>query len=406
MENSASEMAKTTEMIHIGRSQRQVHTPTKNMELAYEGGSGIFEKMNLWVIDHSRVKTKERVTLFRLLATMINAGLSLVKALYILEEQAENPKIKRVCAHLRNTVENGQSLSDGMRKYPDVFEDAQVGMLRSGEATGQLNEVLLQIADQMEASAKLKGKIKGAMMYPIAIIIVLFLVVGAVTVLVIPKLKDMFNNGGVELPQATKMLIATSEFLTSTTFSVPNWAFSGLLLISIPFIIGQLRRHYDTAKYYWDIFLFSLPIFGNLARKVVLARFCRSISTLLKSGISITKTLDITGDVVGSELYRRRIRLIAEDVSQGITIAENIRGQKRMWPIMLVSMMDVGEQTAQIDSISAKLAEFYEEEVDNIVKNLSSLMEPLIIVFIGIVVGFLVAAIMGPIMQMSEVATA
>ena len=159
-------------------------------------------------------------------------------------------------------------------------------------------------------------------------------------------------------------------------------------------------------KYYWDIFLFSVPVFGPLARKVVLARFCRSISTLLRSGITITKTLEITSEVVGSEVYRRRIMLISDDVSQGITIAENIKGQKKMWPIMLVSMIGVGEQTAQLDSVSEKLSEFYEDEVDNIVKNLSSLMEPIIILLIGVVVGFLVAAIMGPIMNMSEVATA
>lgn len=395
------------EMIHIGQAQGQLKASDKKemMSVGQESG-GTMDRINNWIIDHSGVKVKERVTLFRLLATMINAGLSLVKALFILEEQAQNPKIQRVCAYLRHTVENGRSLSEGMHKYPDVFEDAQIGMLRSGEATGQLNQVLLQIADQMESSAKLKGKIKGAMMYPIAIILVLILVVGAVSVLVIPKLEDMFNAGGAELPKSTQALIALSNFLTSSAFFIPNWLLTVIVLASIPFIIGKLKQKYDTAKYYWDAFLFSIPIFGKLARKVILARFCRSISTLLKSGISITKALDITGDVVGSEMYRRRIRLIAEDVSQGITIAENIKGQKRMWPIMLVSMIDVGEQTAQIDSISSKLAEFYEDEVDTIVKNLSSLMEPLIIVFIGSIVGFLVSAIMSPIMKMSEVATA
>ncbi len=370
-----------------------------------EAGGNVIDRINVWLVEHGSVKTKERVTLFRLLATMINAGLSLVKSLYILEDQAKNPKVKRVCAHLRHTVEMGRNLSEGMHKYPDVFEDAQIGMLRSGEVSGKLNEVLIEVADQMEASAKIKGKIKGAMMYPIAIVFVLVCVVGAVTVLVIPNLQDMFEAGGAELPKSTQMLIALSEFLTASWLFLPNW----MMCIVATFIFIMLLNKWKATrngKFYWDHFVFTVPVFGGLARKVVLARFCRSISTLLRSGISITKTLDITGDVVGSEVYRRRIAFISEDVSQGITIAENIKGQEKMWPIMLVSMVGVGEQTAQLDGVTQKLAEFYEDEVDNIVKNLSSLMEPIIILLIGGVVGFLVAAIMGPIMKMSEVATA
>lgn len=392
-------------MIHIGKAQTQIMSPGVTGEIPEETSGSFVDKINLWLVDHSGLKVKERVTMFRLMATMINAGLSLVKTLQILEDQTKNMKVKRVCSHLRHTVEMGRNLSEGMKKYPDVFEDSQIGMLKSGEASGNLNKVLLQVADQMEASAKIKGKIKGAMMYPIAIVVVLFVVVGAVTVLVIPKLQDMFLSGGKELPKSTQMLIKLSDFLTGNTLFLPNWALCIVGAFIFFILLGQWKKT-KSGKYYWDQFVFAVPIFGNLARKVALARFCRSISTLLKSGISITKTLDITSEVVGSEVYRRRIALISEDVSQGISIAENIKGQERMWPIMLVSMISVGEQTAQLDNVSIKLAEFYEEEVDNIVKNLSSLMEPIIILVIGGVVGFLVAAIMSPIMNMSEAATA
>lgn len=392
-------------MIHIGKAESEARAVAAQQMLEQKRSGGAMQRINDWIVDHGKVKIKERVTLFRLLATMINAGLSLVKALMILEEQADNPKVKRVCAHLRHIVENGQSLSVGMKDYPDVFEDAQIGMLHSGEVSGKLNDVLLSIADQMEASAKIKGKIKGAMMYPVAIVFVLFSVVGAVTVLVIPKLKSMFEAGGKELPKSTQMLITLSDFLTGSTLGIPNWA---MTIGGIFAFIQALNRWKRTksGKFYWDNFIFAMPIFGKLSRKVVLARFCRSVATLLRSGITITKALEITSEVVGSEVYRRRIMLISDDVSQGITIAENIKGQKKMWPVMLVSMIGVGEQTAQLDGVSEKLAEFYEDEVDNIVKNLSSLMEPIIILVIGVVVGFLVAAIMGPIMNMSEVATA
>ncbi len=392
------------QMIHIGKAESEAKLTQQQIQEQHRSG-GFMQKFNDFLIEHGKVKIKERVTLFRLLATMINAGLSLVKALLILEEQAQNPKVKRVCEYLRHTVESGQPLSVGMRKYPDVFEDAQIGMLHSGEVSGKLNNVLLDIADQMEASAKIKGKIKGAMMYPIAIIFVLVCVVGAVTVLVIPNLKSMFEQGGKELPKSTQVLITLSDFLIGSALIVPNWVLCIIVAFGFFTALGKWKKTRN-GKYYWDKFLFSVPVFGNLARKVVLARFCRSISTLLRSGITITKTLEITSEVVGSEVYRRRIVLISDDVTQGITIAENIKGQKKMWPIMLVSMIGVGEQTAQLDGVSEKLAEFYEDEVDNIVKNLSSLMEPIIILLIGIVVGFLVAAIMGPIMNMSEVATA
>ncbi len=390
-------------MIHIGKAESEIQQGTQMQEQKRTGG--FVQKINDFMIEHGKVKIKERVTLFRLLATMINAGLSLVKALLILEEQAQNPKVKRVCEHLRHTVEGGQPLSVGMRQYPDVFEDAQIGMLHSGEISGKLNNVLLDIADQMEASAKIKGKIKGAMMYPIAIVFVLVCVVGAVTVMVIPNLKSMFEQGGKELPKSTQVLITLSDFLIGSALIVPNWILCIIAAFGFFMALGKWKKT-KNGKYYWDKFIFSTPVFGNLARKVVLARFCRSLSTLLRSGITITKTLEITSEVVGSEVYRRRIVLISDDVTQGITIAENIKGQKKMWPIMLVSMLGVGEQTAQLDGVAEKLAEFYEDEVDNIVKNLSSLMEPIIILLIGIVVGFLVAAIMGPIMSMSEVATA
>jgi len=393
-----------SQILHIGKDEFKKVEVNKIVRLSSAPNASAFDKMNDWIIDHSGVSIKERVTFFRLLATMINAGVSITKALGILEEQSKNPKLKRVCESLRETVEMGQTMSEGMRQFPDIFEDSQVGMLHSGEVSGKLNQTLLQVADQMEASAKIKGKIKGAMMYPLAIVIVLAAVVGAVTVLVIPKLKDTFAQGGAELPASTQMLVNMSDFLTSSFLGLPMWFVTIIGVVIFFVVLGQWKKT-ENGKFYWDHFVFSLPVFGNLARKVVLARFCRGLSTLLRSGISITKALVVTSDIVGSEVYRRRILLIADDVSSGITIAENIKGQEKMWPIMLVSMIGVGEQTAQLDNVASKLAEFYEEEVDNIVKNLSSLMEPIIILILGAVVGFLVTAIMSPIMKMSEVAS-
>lgn len=389
-----------SDQIHIGRQQELQQTSTAS---AAKTGS-IFDRLNAWFVSKSKVKMKEKVVFYRLLATMINAGLSLTKALSILEMQSQNPRMKQICRTLYESVEMGEKLSEGMGKFPDVFADSQRGMILSGESTGKLNTSLLQIADQIESSSKLQGKIKGAMMYPLAIIIVLSLVFIAVNILVIPGLAKTFTQAGAELPKSTQILMNTSEFLVTKHFGVPNWATTVIVVVILVLLLGVWKKT-TTGKYYWGHFIFSLPIFGGLARKVVLARFCGSLSTLLNSGISITKAMHISSDVVGNEVYRRRIELIAADIAQGITMEENMKGQERMWPVMLVAMIGVGEQTAQLNHVSGKLAEFYEDEVENIVKNLSSLMEPLIIVLIGAVVGFMVTAIMSPIMQMSEVAT-
>ncbi|MCT4592129.1 MAG: type II secretion system F family protein [Candidatus Gracilibacteria bacterium] len=389
---------------HIGKDEYRAIDVDKRVEVEQAQGN-LIDRLNEWVIDMSPVNTKSKVAFFRLLATMINAGVSLVKSLHILRDQTEDPKLKKICASLARGVEMGQSLSVGMEAYPDVFADAQVGMIRSGEASGKLNEVLLQIADQTEKGAKIAGKIKGAMMYPVAIVLVLVVVTSAVIILVIPKLEDMFGKAGAELPGATKALIAASNFLTgSVVGGLPNWV---LCIVGfVAFLIGlSAWKKTEKGKYLWDTFMLALPIFGGLNRKVALSRFCNSLATLTRSGIAIVKAIKITADIVGNEVYKKRIMLIADDVQRGITIAENIKDDKKMFPVMLVSMIGVGEQTAQLDNVSEKVADFYDEEVDNVVKNLSSLMEPLVILLIGGVVGFLVAAIMGPIMKMSEVAS-
>ncbi len=391
-----------TSQLHIGKDEYKAIDVQAKVGFESSGG-GLFNRVNDYLINVSSVKTKSKVTFYRLLATMINAGVSLVKSLHILEEQIEDPKLKRVCASLAKGVESGQSLSYGMESFPDVFPDSQVGMVKSGEASGKLNSVLLQIANQVEKSSKIGSKIKGAMMYPLAIIIVLIVVTTAVMVLVIPKLESMFSQAGADLPAATQLLIDMSKFLTANHIGLPNWAFLAILLVL--FIVGlNVWKKTPAGKYYWDKFILALPVFGTLNKKVILAKFCNSLATLTKSGIAIVKAIKITSDIVGNEIYKRRILLIADDVQKGITIAENIKDDKKMFPVMVVSMIGVGEQTAQLDNVSEKIADFYDDEVDNMVKNLSSLMEPMVILLIGGVVGFLVAAIMLPVMKMSEVA--
>jgi len=387
--------------LHIGKDEFKAITVGKAQRIV----TGTFmERLNEWVILHSPLKLKEKVTFFRLLATMINAGVSLIKALNILQEQTGDAKMKRICQRLAAKIEMGQTLSDGLGEFPNVFYSAEIGMVKSGEASGRLNQVLLTLADEAEKGAKLKRKIKGAMMYPLAIIIVVIGVFIAVTVLVIPKMRATFEEAGASLPSSTKVLIGVSDFLRGTFLGIPNTLLLVLALIGA-YILLKIWKKTPNGRFIWDSFLLKIPVFGMLRRKLILAQFARSISTLTQSGISIVKALLITADVVGNETYHRRITLISDDVKQGITIAENIQGNVKMFPSMVVSMIAVGEQTAQIGEVTAKIADFYEDEVDTMAKNLSSLMEPMIIVLIGIVVGYMVTAIMTPVLQLSEVAT-
>ena len=366
--------------------------------------NGFMQKLNMWVIMHSKVKAKEMAVFFRLLATMINAGLHIVKSLEILIEQIENPKLKKITEEILHRIEKGENFSKALADYPDLFTEAQTGMIYAGEQSGQLNKVLLQLADQIEKSASLSGKIKGAMIYPAVILVVLLAVGILVMVLVIPKITELFESAEVQLPFLTRVLIGMSDFLIGSTFGIPHW---GLVILGLVLFVALLNmwKKTDQGKLIWDKMMLKLPVFGKMNQKVALAKFCRGLSSMTTSGISIIKSLKIVSDTVGNEVYKRRIYLIAFDVKKGITIADNIQEDKKLFPAMVVSMIGVGEKTAQLDKVCAKVAEFYEDEVDSMVANLSKLMEPIIIVVIGTAAGLMVAAVMLPIMQIAEVAS-
>lgn len=362
------------------------------------------DEVNQYLAKMTPVKTTDLVSFFRLLATMINAGISIVKALYILEEQTENPKFKIITKDIAHSIETGSSFSEALSEHDKYFTEAQVGMVEAGEASGRLNETLLEIATETEKSASLMSKIKGAMIYPVVVICIMLAAGFTVMTFVMPKIKEMFEGLGGELPAATKMLISMSDFMTGTTIGLPNalWVIIAMFGAVSAFLWWKKT---PIGRYMWATIFLRMPIFGKLAQKVALARFCRSLSTLNSSGISILKALRITAESVGNAVYKKRINLIADDVKQGITMGENMEDDKSLFPAMLVGMISVAEQTAQIDKITGKLADYYEEEVDDMVKGLSSLMEPLIIVILGLSVGFLVIAVMLPILQSSDLAS-
>ena len=393
--------------IHIG-AKTETTAPKAaekpKMEIKAVRPKNLMDQVNAYLAKLSKVKTADKVSFFRLLATMINAGISIVKALNILADQTTNPRMREITLELAGKIETGKSFSEAMLDYPKIFTEAQVGMVESGEASGRLNQTLLQIATETEKSAALISKVKGAMIYPVVVIIIMLGAGFAVMTFVMPKIKEMFENLGGELPPMTVALINASDFLVGSTAGLPN-ALWVLVVIAGLVAVFMWWKRTKVGAYLWAEAVFHIPVFGKLSKKIALARFCRGLSTMISSGISIIKALRITAASIGNPVYERRVNQIADDVKQGITMAENMKDDEKHFPSMVVGMIGVAEQTAQIDSITAKMADFYEDEVSDMVKGLSSLLEPIIIVVLGGAVAFLVISVMMPILSASDLAS-
>lgn len=363
---------------------------------------GIFDSINNYFVYHTKIKPKDKAVAFRLLAVMINAGLSIVKALKILAKQSENPKLRLVLDDIAKKVEGGISFSDALAEYSEIFIEAEIGMIAAGEVSGQLNKTLVNLATETEKSASLSKKIKSAMVYPAVVLTVLVGAIFLMMTMVIPKLGELFEGAGAELPLATQILMNTSNWFTSATLGIPNWLLLIVTMIIIVVSVGYWKKT-PSGKIMWDQLMLKLPIFGTLNKKAALASFARQLALLSDSGVAIIRAIEITANAVGNEIYRIRLLETKEAVEKGVSIHKNIADDP-LFPDLVVSMIAVGEQTAQLGAVTHKIAEFYDEEVETFVKNLSTIMEPLIIVVIGTLVAGLVAAIMQPIMDMTDIA--
>lgn len=361
---------------------------------AKEKKESLFVRLNKMLQSIGKPQSKDKATFFRLLAVMINAGIPLIKSLTTIAEQTLNYRLKHAIYDIAGSIERGGRLSKGMEQYPDIFTEAHVGMIKSGEASGQLNQVLKQLAVEVEKSASIARKVRGAMMYPAFIVLVMVGVITVMMVLVVPKISEIFTQTGKELPTITRIVIGASNFMRM------RWPIMIAVILALVIGFAAFRRT-KTGKYATDWMFLRLPIFGQLLKKSILARFSRSLGNLLGSGIPIIQGLLINAKGLGNEIYKMRVELASEDISRGIPLAESLRDCPE-FPTMMVQMISVGEQTAQLDTIAAKIAEYYEEEVDVAVAGISKVIEPVILVVVGVVVGGIIAAIMLPIVQISQ----
>ena len=341
-----------------------------------------------------KVTTKDISVATRQLATMIDAGLPIVQCLDILGEQSESKLLCKTVNTVKKDVEGGSTLADALRKHPKIFDDLYVNMVEAGEAGGILNTILNRIALFIEKANRLKKKVKGAMIYPCAIVGVAVIVVAVLMIFVIPVFAELYGSMGKALPVPTQICI-----------NISNWfvAYWYLLVAAITGMIMGVSFYYKTpgGRTNIDRLLLRMPIIGDLLRKVAVARFSQNMSLLLSSGVPILDGLAITGKTAGNKVVEKAIMESRVSISQGKTVAEPLRDSK-IFPPLVCQMVAVGESTGGLDTMLKKVAELYEEEVDDAVANLTAMMEPMIMVILGVILGGLVIAMYLPIFQMGS----
>lgn len=363
----------------------------------YEAPKTFMEKINLYLLSLQKIKTKDKVLFYRLLATMTNAWMSVLKSVIVLEKQEKNQAIKMILGNFIEGLKSWQNLSECLEKYPSSFAEAEVWIIRSGEKTGKLNESLLELSTQIEKVESISGKLKSAMMYPTFIILVVIWVVIVMMVAVVPKLLEIFEWWDTELPASTQLLIMISDFFRDFWLA--------MIIFFIWFVIFvMIWKKTPSGHYIYDNIMLHIPVFGQINAKLTLSKFSRVFSGLLWSGVSVVESLRITAVATWNEVYKQRILLLSNDVQQGIKIWESLDGDT-LFPDMMVQMIQVWEQTAKLDKTVIKVADFYDEQVDNTIGIINKLLEPFIIVTLAVIVWFIAVAIMQPIMNMADTIT-
>ena len=343
-----------------------------------------------------KIAPKDIAIFTRQLATMMKAGVPLLQSFDIVGRGSTNPSVAKLLNDIRTDVESGSSLSSAFRKHPLYFNTLYCNLVEAGETAGILEDLLDRLAIYMEKTEAIKSKIKSALMYPIAVIIVAFVVVTLIMIFVIPAFKSVFENFGADLPAPTLFVIAMSEFFVSYWYIIFIGIFGGL------YFFFQSWKRNEKMQMFMDRILLQIPIFGNLIEKSVIARWTRTLSTMFAAGVPLVESLDSVGGAAGNYIYKSATQKIQQEVSTGTSLT-NAMSNANVFPSMVIQMTAIGEESGSIDHMLGKAADFYEAEVDEMVAGLSSLMEPIIIVFLGTIIGGIVVAMYLPIFKLGAV---
>lgn len=344
---------------------------------------------------HKKVGLEDIVTFTRQMATMIDAGLPLLQSLNVMTEQMDNLNFKQIVAQISEDIEGGLSLSEAMSKHPKAFDKLYCSMIQVGEASGMFAEILNKVANYLEEAARLIRKVKSAMVYPMvvsgmAVVITLFLLIK-----IVPVFEDIFIGFGADLPAPTKFVVALSD-------GVRQYFLLGLIVVSVIFFACKLIYRTESGHYFFDDLQFKLPIFGQIFKKGALARFTKTLGTLVASGVPMVQSMEIVQSIAGNLTIEKALKTVTDKIIAGEGISVPLT-EAKIFPPIVVRMIDVGEKTGKLDLMLQKIADFYDDQVNNAVSALTSLIEPLLIAFLGIVVGGIVIAMFLPILKLSEV---
>jgi len=342
-----------------------------------------------------RVKAKDLVFFSRQLAVMVSAGVPLVRALEVMIRQTGNRRLQRMVGEIASNVRGGVRLSSALASYPDVFDNFYINMVRTGETSGKLDDVLNYLADEQEKNYDLMSKITGAMIYPAFILVAVVVVIFIMMTFVVPKLTAVLTESGVALPLPTRLMIGAANFMSH------SWVLLLILVILLVIFLPLWVRKSRIGRFLWDWLKLKIPVLGNLFQKVCIVRFTRSLSTLLVGGVPLNLALKIVADVVANSIYRDLILQTVKAVEDGYSISTVFANSKEV-PQMLSQIMAVGEQTGQLDAVLDRMANFYAREIENILSRLTTLLEPVIIVLLGVVVAGIVAAIIMPMYNLAS----
>ena len=385
-ETRKGEMEASNESVVRSNLMRLRITPTKIKKKPKD----LFENVS-WL--QPKVKEKDIILFARQFSTMIDAGLPIIQCLEILHTQQNNKTFKRMIKEIKEQVESGATLAEALKRFPKYFDDLFVNMIAAGEAGGILDAILRRLAGYMEKARKLKAQVKGAMTYPVVTLVIAVIVLGIILVFVIPVFQEMFSDLGGELPVPTQIVVRISEIVKSKILYI---------IIGLGLLGFALKKFYATEKGQdtVDDLLLKIPVFGELLRKVAVAKFTRTMGTMLASGVAILEALDIVAKTSGNRTIERAIYDVRSGIAEGRTMADPL-AESGVFPAMVCQMISVGESTGALDAMLEKIADFYDEEVDQAVDNLTSLIEPFMLVFLGVTIGGLVVAMYLPIFKMA-----
>lgn len=352
-------------------------------------------KKMLSVLPGGRVSLKERVIFSRQFATMIDSGIPIVRSLNVLKDQTTSKPLATALVQIAKDVESGSTLSDALARFPKIFSAVYVSMVRAGEVGGILDEVLERLADQMEKDSDLVSKVRGAMVYPALIFVVMIAALAFIMTVVIPQLTSVFDAVAVELPWNTKLLLDLSEIIRSSGI------FLVVGIVAIGAVAMQLFRRNLKLKFWLHGMILRTPVLGTIVTKINLARFARTLGSLLGAGIPMLEALQTVSDSLGNVVMRDEMKQAMKSVRNGSSLAKTLQGSK-VFPPIVPEMIAIGEETGELEKILMKLADFYDKEVASLVANLSSVIEPLMLIVMGSLVGFIVVSVIGPLYSLTS----